>query len=71
MRFDRIERKLSEHDEEFRKLNKQYDHLLNTIDSFVGRIDKYETELSARDHKIDRLERWIEQIALKTNFKLV
>lgn len=32
----------------------------------IGRIDKYETELVAKDAKIDRLERSIEQIARKT-----
>lgn len=33
----------------------KYDHLINTIDSFVGRIDKYETELAARDSQFERL----------------
>lgn len=55
------------------KLEKQddkYDRLINTIDGFIGRIDKYETELAARDAKIDRLERWINEIAKKTNVPL-
>lgn len=65
-----VQRKFEEHDDEFRKLNQKYDHLLNTIDGFIGRIDRYETELAARDHKIDRLERWIEQIANKTGVSL-
>ena len=67
---DNVDRRFNEHDEEFRKLNQKYDHLVNTIDGFVGRIDKYETELAARDHKIDRLERWIEQLAKTTGVKL-
>jgi chromosome segregation ATPase len=65
-----VQSKLAEHDEEFRKINDKYDHLINTIDRFVGRIDTYETELAARDHKIERLERWIQQIAAKTQVEL-
>ena len=65
-----VQSKLTDHDEEFRKINQKYDHLVNTIDGFVGRIDSYETELAARDHKIERLERWIQQIASKTEVKL-
>lgn len=65
-----VDKRFDDHDEEFRKLNKKYDHLLNTIDGFLGRIDKYETELAVRDHKIERLERWIEQIAKTTGVKL-
>jgi hypothetical protein len=44
--------------------------LLNTIDGFIGRIDTYETELAAKDHKIERLERWIQEIASKSNIQL-
>lgn len=62
--------KFAEHDAEFRKLNKSYDHLVGTMDGFIARIDRYETELAARDHKIDRLERWIQEIAKSTNVKL-
>lgn len=69
-RFNAVEDKLSEHDEQFRKLNKKYDHLISTIDGFIGRIDNYETELAARDHKIERLERWIQQVAAKTEVEL-
>ena len=66
VRFSKIETKLESHDEEFRKINAKYDHLVNSIDGFISRIDTYVTELAARDHKIARLERWIEDIAKKT-----
>lgn len=62
-RFNEVESRLD-------SLENRFDKLVNTIDGFVGRIDKYETELAARDHKIDRLEKWIEQLAKKTNTKL-
>lgn len=61
-------------DNEFAKVNKsldeldkKYDYLINTIDGFIARIDKYEIELAARDAKIERLERWIKEIAKKTD----
>lgn len=63
IRFDRIE-------ERIKHLEVSHDKLVNTIDGFIKRIDDYETELAARDHKIERLERWIEQIAEKTGVKL-
>ena len=30
-------------------LGQKYDHLITTIDGFIARIDRYETELAARD----------------------
>jgi hypothetical protein len=46
-------------------------HYVTRIDGFVGRIDNYEIELAARDHKIERLERWIQQLAEKSKVELV
>lgn len=66
----KIEKKLEAHDAEFRKQNAKYDHLVNTIDSFIARIDTYETELAARDNKIERLERWVQEIAKKTGVSM-
>lgn len=76
-RFDVVDQKLTgvEHrldgvDEDLRKLNKNYDHLVNTIiDGFLARIDHYETELAARDAEIARLKAWVEAIAQKTGVK--
>ena len=62
-RLDRIEARLD-------KLEASHSRLMDTIDGFIKRIDEYETELVARDHKIQRLERWIEQIAEKTGVEL-
>lgn len=68
-RFNKIELKLDRHDAELRKLNDKYDHLVNTIDGFLARIDHYETELAARDAEIARLKAWVEAIAQKTGVK--
>lgn len=65
-RFSKIEDRLDGVDSELRKLNETYDHLVNTIDGFLARIDHYETELAARDAEIARLRAWVEAIAKKT-----
>jgi predicted nuclease with TOPRIM domain len=44
--------------------------LTNTIDRFIKRLDDIETDNTARDAQIARIERWIEQIAQKTGVKL-
>lgn len=69
-RFDQIDTKLDEHDKRFEELDFKFDRLLNTVDALIKRIDTYETELAARDHKIERLERWIELLAEKAGVKL-
>ncbi|MEJ0073578.1 MAG: hypothetical protein WDN27_05940 [Candidatus Saccharibacteria bacterium] len=46
------------------------DRLTNTIDGFLKRLDDIETDNTARDAQIARLERWIESIAQKTGVKL-
>jgi peptidoglycan hydrolase CwlO-like protein len=63
-RFNAIENHITD-------LKTSHNTLINTIDGFVGRIDKYETELAACDHKIDRLERWILELSKKTGVKLL
>lgn len=40
------------------------------MDAFIKRIDDYETEATARDSQLARLEKWVEQIAKETGVKL-
>jgi hypothetical protein len=62
-RFTKVEADIAE-------LNTRYDHLLETIDRFLKRLDDLETDNTARDAQLARLERWIEQVAAKTGVKL-
>lgn len=62
-RFNRLEARMDRVEASLERLN-------NTIDGFVKRIDKYETEQVARDAEVQRLKRWIEQIADETGVKL-
>lgn len=70
IRFSRIEARLDAHEEEFRKMNAKYDHLINTIDSFIARIDRYETELAARDNQFNKLLEWARKVSEKTGIPL-
>ena len=51
-------------------LDQKYDHLLSTIDGFIGRIDKYETELAARDSQFEKLLSWARKVSEKTGIPL-
>ena len=51
-------------------LEKQFDRLNNTLDAFLKRLDDVEKDNYARDHEIERMKRWIEQIAKKTGVQL-
>lgn len=57
-RFSNVETGIAE-------LNKKYDHLISTLDTFLKRLDDIEADNTARDAQLARLERWIEQIATK------
>lgn len=62
-RFTKIENKLD-------SLDQKYDHLINTIDGFISRIDKYETELAARDNQFEKLLDWARKVSVKTGIPL-
>lgn len=47
-RFNSIEKEIT-------NLKESHDRLINTIDGFISRIDKYETELTARDSQFEKL----------------
>lgn len=57
-------------DDRFNEMDKKYNHLINTIDSFIARIDKYETELAARDSQFERLLAWARKVSEKTGIPL-
>ncbi len=48
----------------------QVDKLLGAVSDLAGDIKSYHEELLALGHKVDRLERWIHQIAQETGVKL-
>ncbi|PJE65697.1 hypothetical protein COU91_00290 [Candidatus Saccharibacteria bacterium CG10_big_fil_rev_8_21_14_0_10_47_8] len=62
-RFDAMEKRFDAHD-------KKFEDVLGAIAELAGDIKIYHQELLALGHKVDRLERWIHQIAQETGVKL-
>lgn len=65
--------------DEFNKVGEKLDqkasqasveHLINTIDSFVKRLDDSETEQSARDLQFNRLLEWARDVSKKTGIPI-
>ena len=62
-RFNKIELEIVD-------LKKTLDHLMTTLDKFVGRIDDYETEQTARDSQFEKLLDWARKVSKKTGIPL-
>lgn len=62
-RFDGVEKKLEEHDARF-------DEVTGAIAELGGLIRDYHQEMIMLARKVDRMERWIHEIAEKTGVKL-
>ena len=65
-----IDTRFNEVEARQRELDRKFDRLLNTIDTFIGRIDRYETEQLARDNQFDRLLEWARKVSEKTGIPL-
>ncbi|HET9721871.1 MAG TPA: hypothetical protein VFP32_02465 [Candidatus Saccharimonadales bacterium] len=61
--FSAVRDKLEEHD-------KRFDDVIGAVAELAVDIKSYHEELLALGHKVDRLERWIHQIAQETGVKL-
>lgn len=65
-----VSNQFTEIDGKLGTLDQKYDHLISTIDSFIGRIDKYETEIAARDSQFERLLAWAKKVSKQTGIAL-
>lgn len=52
------------------KQNGRFDEVLGAIAELAADVKTYHQELLVLGHKVDRLERWIHQIAQETGVKL-
>jgi len=50
--------------------NEKIDSLVSTVDAYAKKADDYMQEMLMLSHKVDRLERWIQQMANVTGVKL-
>lgn len=68
--FESVSNQFTEVNKRLDSLDQKYDHLINTIDGFLARIDKYETELAARDNQFEKLLVWARKVSEKTGIPL-
>ena len=64
-RFDKIDKRLDQ-----TATKEDVEHLQNTVVDFAAKLDTYAQEMAAMDHKIDRLEKYIQILAQKTGVDL-
>jgi len=56
--------------QDFEELRKDFSDLQTSVDTYAQKADKYFQEMVMLTHKVDRLEKWIRQIAEKVGLKL-
>lgn len=66
----RVDERFNHLEEQADKLGANFEHLTNTLDTFLKRLDDMEINNAARDKQLERLEAWIKQVAQKTGIKL-
>jgi len=69
-RFNKVEQDVAQIKQEIVDLKVSHDRLLNTVDGFIARIDRYETELAARDSQFEKLLLWARKVSEKTGIPL-
>jgi septal ring factor EnvC (AmiA/AmiB activator) len=65
-----LDKQTNEIKKNIKSIDDKYDKLLTTLDRFLKRLDDIETNDAARDLQLARHDRWLQQIASKTDVKL-
>ncbi|MGB4758604.1 MAG: hypothetical protein WBP26_00960 [Candidatus Saccharimonadales bacterium] len=68
--LENVKGELSKTRQEIVDLRVSHDRLLNTIDAFVGRLDRQEAEQAARDNQFEKLLAWARKVSEKTGIPL-
>ena len=65
-----LDTKFTRIDQRFDEVKKDFIDLQTSVDSYAKRADAYFQEMVALSHKVDRHEKWIQQLAVKLGIKL-
>ncbi len=57
-------------DNRFEELRKDFSNLQSAVDSYAKRADTYFQEMLMLARRVDRIEKWVREIADKTGVKL-
>ena len=68
--FKYMEKRFDNIDDQFKYVKKELNDLRSVVDGYAGKIDSYSLEMAAMDHKLRRLEKYIQVIADKKNIDL-
>ena len=68
--MDQVDTRFKAVESEIIELKQSHNKLLKSIDGFISRIDKYETELAARDNQFEKLLEWARKVSEKTGIPL-
>jgi uncharacterized coiled-coil DUF342 family protein len=68
--FERVYGELNDIHEEIAELKDGFNNLQNAVDAYAMKADSFFQEMVMLSHKVDRHERWIQQIADKLGVKL-
>lgn len=52
------------------EMNKNFSNLLKAVDAYAKKADTYFQEMLMLAHKVDRLEKWVLQLAAKMGVQL-
>ncbi len=69
-RFNAVDERFKGIEQEIIDLKASHNRLLDTIDGFIARIDKYEIEQAARDSQFEKLLVWARKVSKKTGIPL-
>lgn len=61
--FKYMQKGFADVDKRFDLVDKRFDDLTRVIDGYAGKIDTYAQEMAFMDHKISRLEKYIQVLA--------
>jgi len=56
--------------EDFEQLKQMFSDLQSSVDSYAKKADAYFQEMVVLSHKVNRMEKWIQQLADKVGIKL-
>jgi len=68
--FKYMQKGFADIDNRFELVDKRFDKLTSIIDGYANKIDTYAQEMAFMDHKINRLEKYIQVLAEKAGVNL-
>lgn len=75
-RFDRVDERIGHIEDKLERLEEtkadkaDINNLLNAVDAYAKKADTYFQEMAALTSKMNRLERWIQEVADKVGVEL-